>query len=346
MTRTQAKQRAIRSLQGSRIIFKTRRGKNLTFKQLINRTFKYTLQGYRAPHPQEIQLEITNLCNLRCRTCGREEFLSKFGSLSFSDFCLLMSRLDLAKVKRFHFGGYGEPLLNKEITNMVAHIPPHIFKTTNTNLYHSKESFLVEFAKSGIDEINISLDGFDKQTYEKIRIGSSWEQLIENINIVYEHKINKCKVNLHSVVYDENIDSFIDNIESLLCEIKVDSIRFVGMKSHGAKAATEEGKLFFNCNQIKGLKEIANKFVTEISFNENKPLRSCLRPFHQIYILFDGNVTPCCNIVDDQFYSFGNLLETDRINDVWNSRHARLFRKSLINDNPHQLCGTLCGLGK
>ena len=68
------------------------------------------------------------------------------------------------------------------------------------------------------------------------------------------------------------------------------------------------------------------------------------KAFFDMYILFDGSVTPCCNIVDDSYYCFGNLINNSKFDDVWNSAEAEKFRNNLKRGTPHALCKKICGL--
>lgn len=146
------------------------------------------------------------------------------------------------------------------------------------------------------------------------------------------------------MVYKSNIYSYIEHISRLAKEIQADQITFVGMKLIGFNDAIIENLSFFNQEQKDYILSIAKDNGVEVTFRENKPLKRCYRPFDEIYILFDGSVTPCCNIVDDTFYSFGNLLKETKFNKVWNSPNARGFRKNLIEGRPYKLCSIICGL--
>jgi radical SAM protein with 4Fe4S-binding SPASM domain len=264
--------------------------------------------------------------------------------MSLDDYDNILSKLNLKEVKQIHLGGYGEPLLNKHLVEMIEAIPDPIFISTNTNLTINNDASVIALAQSKIDEINVSLDAFDKKIYEEIRVGSSWDKVMQNIALINAKKSDKLKLNLHSVVYLKNIHSYLQNISNFLQMISVDNIRFVGMKAHGSNDAIMEKSAFFSKEQQEFLKHTGKKNNIEITFNENKSLPYCFRPFNQLYVLFDGYVTPCCNIVDNQYYSFGNLLFEKSFENIWNSLSAIKFRKNLINKKPHRLCKTICNL--
>ena len=319
--------------------------KELNSASLTGRISKY-LTPYRSPHPDAIQIEVTNLCNLKCRTCGRNNFLSKFGSMPLNAYEDLLEKIKLKQIQKFHFGGYGEPLLNKNLIDMIKKIPPGIYTSTNTNLSLHDEKTITALATSGLSEINVSLDGFDQSTYESVRIGADWKLVVRNIETINRNKRSDLNLHLHSVVYEINLDSYLNNFSHLVHDLDVDRVIFVGMKSHGNNDAVSSKQRFFGRREKDTIKSIAEKYGIEVIFKNNASMDKCFRPYNEMYILFDGSVTPCCNIVDDSFYSFGNLLKSNSLNDVWNSKQAIAFRKKLATGRPFHLCKKICGLKK
>jgi MoaA/NifB/PqqE/SkfB family radical SAM enzyme len=299
---------------------------------------------YHQPHPKTVQIEVTNLCNLNCRTCGRKRFLAKFGSMSLTDYQNILNKFQIKQIQKIHFGGYGEPLMNKRLVDMVKMIAHETYTSTNTNLSIHNNDLIVALANSGLAEINVSLDAFDQEVYQDVRQGGNWHLVINNLKLIIHYKRPPTRLQLHCVVYRRNLNSYLHNISNLLEMLPVDKMVFVGMKSHGSNEATASQQKFFSQDQIDFLRSITQKNNVELAIKNNKALDMCFRPNEEMYILFDGSVTPCCNIVDDRFFSFGNLLESNQLDDIWNSASAINFRKNLASGSPHRLCTTICGL--
>ena len=81
----------------------------------------------------------------------------------------------------------GEPLLNKNIALMVKQLKDIGIKrvtfTTNATALTEKKSY--ELIKSGLDEIRFSIDGFTKETFEKIRKDGKYEEILKNCFKIY-----------------------------------------------------------------------------------------------------------------------------------------------------------------
>lgn len=104
----------------------------------------------------------------------------------------------------------GEPLLHQDIAKMVAYASSNKIKTvifTNAVLLDRKRS--LELLESGLDLLVISIDGI-KKTFEDIRRGATFEQIISNIFTFRELCADyKTRLQLHYVVSSSNISEKI-----------------------------------------------------------------------------------------------------------------------------------------
>ncbi|MBD5404971.1 radical SAM protein [bacterium] len=67
----------------------------------------------------------------------------------------------------------------------------------------------------------------------------------------------------------------------------------------------------------------------------------CKTPFEKITINFDGDVSFCCPSFNNYYY-IGNIF-TDEIDDIWYSKKAEEFRKSIL-DGSYKFCNLdICG---
>ena len=72
--------------------------------------------GRLVPPPRMAQIEITNRCNLSCRTCTRLK-LPQLGDMPYDDFVRLIDSLE--GVRRIWLSGQGEPLLHPDLPRMI-----------------------------------------------------------------------------------------------------------------------------------------------------------------------------------------------------------------------------------
>lgn len=125
-------------------------------------------------------------CNLRCEMCPVPQ--SKItmngrtpSTMSLDIFNKILEAIS-DKPRRLHLNQMGEPLINKNISEIVnlskkaGHI---VFLTTNGTLM--EEDIAVKLLMGGIDHVIFSIDGYEAKTYESIRVGANYEKVRANV---------------------------------------------------------------------------------------------------------------------------------------------------------------------
>ena len=151
---------------------------------------------------KRIYLEVTNQCNLKCKTCIRNVWDEKAGKLNYKDFHKIIEDteklpyniitrnndniLKPRKIKQpftFVFGGWGEPLIHPDIFRMIKEIKKRSWRaeliTNGTLLNKDTVEKLIE---AGLDLIWVSLDGAKPESYKDVRLGNMLPDILENLN--------------------------------------------------------------------------------------------------------------------------------------------------------------------
>src|SRR6266508_4629104 len=90
---------------------------------VMQRGFEVAERGVHPPasSPQELYLEVTNRCNLRCRTCPQFFGMAeRFHDLTWERFLAVTDQLPV--IRRAVLHGIGEPLLNPDLGRMIRHL--------------------------------------------------------------------------------------------------------------------------------------------------------------------------------------------------------------------------------
>ena len=156
-----------------------------------------------------LRLAIDNSCNLRCPSCrtqkiffSRGKELKKMMKLADKILMYLSKTNDAVNV---HIGSDGDPFASLVYRYFMRNVPQHKNHTytlmTNALLLkkqykHTKSVF------NNLTELQISIDGACKDTYEKLRLGGNWEQLNDNLKFISE--VMTFNVCLHMVVQNDN----------------------------------------------------------------------------------------------------------------------------------------------
>src|SRR3989344_5333310 len=135
-----------------------------------------------SPGAVEIGIEATNLCNLDCTMCPRSEMKRPVGQMSIATLKRIVSQVKpFAELVYLH--GLGEPLLHPQLDQMIAYVHEAGIKvglSTNITLLTKKKSEML--IRAGLDYLILPMEGARAETYEKIRLGASFEKVLENIN--------------------------------------------------------------------------------------------------------------------------------------------------------------------
>ncbi len=151
-------------------------------------------------YPTLLELELSNECNLECLMCDgnlssgirkNREKLPKL-PMHYNDNFVEQLKEYIPHLEELRFNG-GEPFLHKivhKICMLVSEINPklQINMATNGMVYNKRVQEILD--KCDI-RMNISIDGFTKETYEKIRVNSDWETLMKNFKIFWKYLLKK-----------------------------------------------------------------------------------------------------------------------------------------------------------
>ena len=144
--------------------------------------------GYRARRetvdrlPIRLWVESCSACNLQCGMCPNKDLdVSEKGSLPFDLFRRLVDEVK-GQVQDMYLHHRGEPFLNPALFDMIRYAQAAGIKTR----FHSNGTLMDEvraraLLDAGPDLVSFSVDGFEKQAYESVRVGASFEKTLENI---------------------------------------------------------------------------------------------------------------------------------------------------------------------
>lgn len=258
--------------------------------------------------PNDIYIEVTNACNLHCKMCpqhSRDPGIAINRKTGFMDINLCKKIID--EVSQYgdtlvSLIGAGEPLLYPGLVQMVRYAKMGGNKThiiTNGQLLTSEMS--EKLIDAGLDMIGISVDGVTKLVHEKIRKGSNFNKVVNNVEELLKLKNQRRSalplVRIMIVEMEENkheVDAVIDRWLPLVDEILISTHRI------------NYGRKLFNC---------------PISI----PRVSCFRLWRMIVISWDGKVALCCDDWGGEVI-LGDT-RTSSIRDIWFSKRFQKIRR-------------------
>ena len=133
--------------------------------------------------PRELYVEVTNRCNSHCQTCIRTfELLEPLRDLRLAEFQAIVDQFPT--LERVVLHGIGEPLLNAELAAMIRYVKdqhPSAVVLFNSNAVLLDENWQRALIEAKLDELRISLDAANADTYTRIRGIDAFDTVIENL---------------------------------------------------------------------------------------------------------------------------------------------------------------------
>ena len=321
--------------------------------------------------PNILYLESTNRCNLRCKGC----ILYHGGWEPNRDMSLkevVMITDQLQELERIYLHGIGEPLLNKELPDIIKNLKNRkVYVLFNSNGILLDAQWQQALIDTGLDELRISLDAASSQGYEKIRNSDSFEKIVNNLRLFLglqkRQNVTHPKISLWFLGTKDTI-SELPSLIKLAAELSIEEVylqRLVFFQDDigygiARRAETLQGAKDGSSELIQKSQDLASKLGIELkasgmsepfeslrrrSFSD-LPWRQCYRPSTLMYITANGNVLPCCispfSTVDYRSIILGNVFK-DSLAEIWTNSNYENFRKQHQSEIPPKCCRG-CGI--
>jgi len=307
------------------------------------------LKSTKVAYPSTIMLEVTNKCNLACRTCAREYDYGKQMDLGVMDENRAKKIIDelWCYLDSVGLTGMGETFLYHNIKNIVDYIKSKnrgiiISVSTNAMLPNFMEQ--VTPLVGIIDTIQVSIDGL-WEVYESIRKRGKFERLQSNIEALAEIcKNTKTELMMNMVVTKENYHQ----MATLVKFAKKKGIKYLDFTMFNLAAVTKIEKSYYDFYQSqeffsefnllkKAQKQVKGVMVSYHSFDTNHSFRACPFPWAHFYITWDGYLVPCCAKPFPKELNFGNVFDNS-VMKVLNNTFYRHWRTLWLKNKPLAFC--------
>jgi radical SAM protein with 4Fe4S-binding SPASM domain len=278
-------------------------------------------------NPFTVSIEPTTFCNLRCPECpsGLRKFTRDTGNISLEMYHHVIDQLypDLFYLILYF---QGEPYLHPLFFQMVEYAwKKNIYTAISTNAHFLTDNFAKKTVESGLDRIIISLDGLDQATYEKYRVGGSFDKVLEGTrNLVKWKKELKSPtpyIILQFIVFRTN-ERQVPALRKLAKEIGVDKLELKSAQVYNY----EDGNPFIPVNE--SLSRYKKKSDGKYKI-DNHLYNNCLRMWRGCVITWDGLVVPCC-FDKDADHRLGDLKKQS-FQEIWRGRVYDEYRKKVFS---------------
>ena len=309
------------------------------------------LKGYSAydassrktalPGPISIQIQTINQCNGTCIMCPYSITAQGQMKLQMDErlFIRIIEEVKKTKsVKTLAMMLQNEPLLDlgleKRIRQARSILGEKIIIRTVTNGVLLDEKRTEALLRSGISQIYVSIDALTAKTYEKIRRGLPFEEVIQNTNYLLKK------------APDHGVSIFVKFLrQEINREEQKDFAKF--WSSRGARVSidtlTNRAGLIEAYINLKRKKLTLQQLILHPILNRFIPC--CPLPFSSIGILADGKVALCCH--DWEHNEILGDISSESLEEIWNGEKINHQRQLLVEKRADEssICGD-CSLSR
>ena len=265
--------------------------------------------GAATLSPRMVELNTSNVCNLRCSTCVRswDEFEQPAPVfLTLAQFDAILNRFP--GLPKLQICGFSEPTLNKNVPAMIRHAKAmgvqHVEMFTNATLLVG--DIAQRLAKSGLDLLRVSIDRGDPETYRRIR-GADLQKVTHNVHDFAEK--SGIPVRMESVLSKYAFQS-ADKLPDVAHAAGATSLAIRLLDGQDSDVGTHS---VYDPDYLAGLKKrlmesckaLGIELIMALPGEEDFPSRCTA--WDEVYVDEQGGVVPCYLLKDRVA---GNLLET------------------------------------
>lgn len=257
--------------------------------------------------PHELDIEVTSSCDADCIMCPRKAMSRRVGPMDLTLFKKIIDEAVALDVQELQLNGYGEISVLRNYREYISYIREKsrsIKININTNGMRMNEEMAKFYVQSGVNFINVTIDGAIAETYESIRKGLKLETVENNVKRLIRLRNEAGKKSPLVMVNMIAMPQNIDEVEMFLQKWKgvADRVTISGLVSRGGSVS---------------FAQIGNR---------NWEKTPCFLLWKQMPVLSDGTVALCCDDWDGKI-SQGNLNHST-IKEVWTSNKRQNFRKA------------------
>jgi radical SAM protein with 4Fe4S-binding SPASM domain len=299
---------------------------------LLWRIFERTIEGVRNtknrlqinPPLRAVAVEVTNNCNLSCIMCSNDRMERERGFMS-RDVCDLLARqIPDNSLRLMCMLAVGEPSLHPDLVSLLQTVrgkAGRLMLCTNVVALKGNHELAERIMTSGLNHLHISADGYDSESYEKIRQGARFRDLLTNMEILKKARdrhnpalmieLQYCLVRKHSLEELARVFEVFDPYVDLV------AFKPLNNQAHESIAYRPQEKIL-GINAFK-----ANPVP-------------CVLLWNSPTVLWDGKVSACSRDYDGSFV-MGDLQKQSLLA-IWHCTAMRNLRKDHLNHRFPRKC--------
>jgi len=156
-----------------------------------------------------LRISLTPRCNLKCIYCHREGEVKPEAELPLEQVAEILRVASKFGIRSVKFTG-GEPLLRKDIIDILRAVPPGMESSMTTNGI-LLEKYAHDLKEAGMKRVNVSIDSINPETYRKITGFDQLDKVLDGMKAGIGAGLTPIKINMVVLegINDHEIDDFL-----------------------------------------------------------------------------------------------------------------------------------------
>ena len=307
----------------------------------------------KVPKPRMIQLEPTKNCNLSCYMCIRKD-VSENASMSLALFKKIITR-------DFHYRhflllyGQGEPFLVQDLFKMIRFERDlGNYVTTVTNGTIIDRDICQKLVDSELNMLRISIDGASAATYDSVRKGANFSEILENVDFLVCYlgkKRVKPRLAITFMALKENYHD-MPGMVSLASDLGIPCLEIKDLPPYCDSPIKPLCVEIEKDPELKhDVQETVRKLEVEARRRNICVIRTklhslgrtwkCMNPWFKTFITSEGKVAVCSKLSTSPSLVVGDLTRS-AFDEIWNGPAYGAVRNSLnAGCAPFEACRTV-----
>ncbi|MDD4910535.1 MAG: radical SAM protein [Candidatus Omnitrophica bacterium] len=310
----------------------------------------------RDIYPIYVEIAPCGSCNHRCMFCALDYLGYKPVFLETSALKKFLTDISRRGVKSIMFAGEGEPLLHKDIAELIAHAKAGglDISITSNGVLLSKDIALKILPH--LSWFRISLNAGTRKTYAAIHgtKPEDFDRVIDNIKEAAgekESRGHRCTLGVQFLLLNENYDE-VTTLAGILKEIGADYLTIKPYSQHPSsinrlKTDLDYGKLLFLENELKKYVDDDFRVIfrkrTMLKIDQEKTYRKCYGLPFWAYLSSKGDLYACSAFLGDERFRYGNIYK-EGFEDIWKGEKRKKVKEMMDKKWRIEDCREVCRL--
>ncbi len=304
--------------------------------------------------PIKIDIENVSRCNFRCTMCSVSDWHKgkRAEDMPFEAFkTMLDEQFGLVEIK---IQGLGEPTMQgDDLLRMIRHARQKriwVRTVTNASRLHLKD-FYKPYVDTGVNEIQVSIDGATAEVFESIRRQSDFSRVTKNCRALndYTHTQGKRITKMWTLVQEANRHQLLDLVD-LAADLGFQDLAYsFTLIGFGDKALQErndavETEYRYRFDVMQNIMERAQSddirvgfWLCDSKYSTRSAETRCAWPFERAMVTSDLRVVPCCTISNPDAFEFEPGTGKS-LTEIWQGKTYTEFRQAHIDGRIPEVC--------